>query len=168
MKTCSQCNTTKPYEEFYKSRRTTDGFEGWCKCCRLANNKKWVTENKERHNELTREWYQRNRELHCENSKKHYAENKSDHLEYWYARNERTKRATPGWVDRSEIRAIYAEAQRITEETGIKHEVDHIIPLKGKMVSGLHVPENLQIITRTENRSKAAKFNPNGAEHILT
>lgn len=160
MKTCYICQTQKPLTEFYKSKRTVDGHEGWCKTCRLARNKKWVRENKDRHNELTRQWYINNREQHLLTSKKHYDNNKSDHLEYWYARNERTKKATPSWADRSEIRAIYAEAKRITEETGIKHHVDHIIPLRGEVVCGLHVSNNMQIIPADENLQKAAKFDP--------
>lgn len=69
-------------------------------------------------------------------------------------RRARKNNATPPWADRTEIKAIYAEARRLTAETGIKHEVDHIHPLKGRNSCGLHVSWNLQIITRTENRKK--------------
>lgn len=55
---------------------------------------------------------------------------------------------------REEITAIYAEAERLTQETGIPHEVDHIHPLsKG----GTHTPDNLQVLTQSENRSKGAR-----------
>ena len=65
---------------------------------------------------------------------------------------------TPAWLTKEDVDAmtvIYVNAHNITKETGIKHEVDHIYPLQGKKVSGLHVPSNLRIITRSENRKKS-------------
>lgn len=73
-------------------------------------------------------------------------------------RRKRSRIATPLWADIELIRQMYLESERITKETGIEHHVDHIIPLKGKKVSGLHIHTNLQIITKTENLSKHNKF----------
>jgi hypothetical protein len=65
---------------------------------------------------------------------------------------------TPSWADLKAIRAIYAQAQALTRATGIPHHVDHEIPLQGKLVSGLHVHNNLQILTGSENSKKHNRF----------
>lgn len=65
---------------------------------------------------------------------------------------------TPDWADMEAIRAVYARAQAISRETGIPHHVDHAIPLQGKLVSGLHVHNNLQILTGSENSKKHNHF----------
>ena len=70
-------------------------------------------------------------------------------------------KAAPPWLTKEhweQMEAIYVECIKITKETGILHHVDHIIPLSGKNVSGLHVPWNLQILTATENLSKSNRL----------
>lgn len=63
----------------------------------------------------------------------------------------------PPWVDRRACKAFYDIAVRASACTGIKFEVDHIYPLRGKLCSGLHVPWNLRVIPRAANRRKANK-----------
>jgi len=67
-------------------------------------------------------------------------------------------KATPPWVDHDTITAVYIEAAKLTLETGIPHDVDHIVPLQGKTVCGLHVPWNLRAIPAHENRRKSNKL----------
>lgn len=70
--------------------------------------------------------------------------------------------ATPAWLTAehlAQIDALYADAVSLSEKTGVKYHVDHIIPLQGEMVSGLHVPWNLQVIPAFDNLSKHNKFN---------
>lgn len=68
-------------------------------------------------------------------------------------------KAMPPWVNLKEIEKVYAEAKRLTCETGVKHAVDHIWPLRpgDNSFVGLHVPWNLRVITAAENNSKSNK-----------
>lgn len=86
------------------------------------------------------------------------AESKGQWVAYVVARQKRIKQATPIWADINLIKEFYIKAQQLSKETNIPHEVDHIIPIQGKLVSGLHVPANLQILTEKENQQKNAKF----------
>jgi hypothetical protein len=72
-------------------------------------------------------------------------------------RRAKLKSSTPTWANKKAIKEIYESCIKTTKTTGIKHEVDHIIPLRGEFVSGLHVEWNLQVIKATENRSKSNK-----------
>lgn len=68
--------------------------------------------------------------------------------------------ATPAWLtpeQRKEMRAIYEDAASLTASTGIKHVVDHRVPLRGVNVCGLHVPGNLQVLTALANNQKYNK-----------
>lgn len=67
-------------------------------------------------------------------------------------------RNMPVWADSAEINKIYKKAADISIETGIPHHVDHIVPLRGKHVSGLHVSYNLQVIPAKDNLSKGNKW----------
>lgn len=81
-------------------------------------------------------------------------EQKARHLARTNIRTKRLSQATPVWADKKAIEEIYVKARMLTLSTGIKHEVDHIVPIKGIDVSGLHVENNLQILTKSENRKK--------------
>ena len=71
----------------------------------------------------------------------------------------RFREAFPDWADRDAIVAIYAECRRLNAKAGyIAYHVDHIIPVLGVRVSGLHVADNLQILPAKENRQKYNKF----------
>ena len=84
--------------------------------------------------------------------------------EYWKSyyqdqsrlRQKRCKNAFVSWANKQLILEFYKKAKKLTKETGIMHEVDHIIPITNDFVCGLHNEFNLQILTRDKNR---AKFN---------
>src|SRR5579864_6030105 len=111
-----------------------------------------------------RDYYDRNRAAFSERNRTYYVQH-SDQIavsckrrakenpDAFAARDARKRarklQATPHWLtdgDYAEIEAIYAYARRLTEQTGVVHHVDHIVPLKSKFVCGLHVPWNLRAI----------------------
>lgn len=66
--------------------------------------------------------------------------------------------ATPAWANEKAMLRMYKEAQAMTIKTGVKHHVDHIVPLISNLVCGLHVECNLQILTQAENLSKGNRI----------
>lgn len=76
-------------------------------------------------------------------------------------RRDKHKQATPAWLtatQKKDIKQMYIDAMTTTKVTGVKYVVDHIVPLRGESVCGLHVPWNLQIMTRQENLKKSNKL----------
>jgi len=88
----------------------------------------------------------------------YYAKHKAAYLAKFIARRSLKERAVPPWANLKAIEAFYSVARDLTERTGIKHEVDHRIPLKSDVVCGLHVETNLRVITRNDNRKKSNRF----------
>jgi len=156
-KGCTKCETEKFMFEFHK-RSDRDSYLSWCKECKHLSGKRWVKNNREKHRLLCNTWYEDNKEKHLADGKNWYQNNKHRKLETTTAREKRCRLATPVWADRELMKEIYAQAREMTEATGIPHEVDHIIPLQGETVCGLHVHNNLQILTQEENRHKANKL----------
>lgn len=70
------------------------------------------------------------------------------------------KRATPAWADEAAIREFYVEAARRELRTGIRHDVDHIVPINSPVVCGLHCEDNLQVMTKYANIKKSNRVWP--------
>ena len=76
-------------------------------------------------------------------------------------RKRRHREATPAWLtkeERLQMRELYVHARKLTAVTGERYVVDHIVPLRGESVCGLHVPWNLRVITQDENLKKSNKL----------
>lgn len=162
---CKLCckSTTKAYRENNKEKY-------------YATAKRWARENPERVREAKKKRYQEDRERILKQKKTYYEENKSAILEYKreYGRNNRGKRnaieakrhaeklkRTPDWLSKehlAEIEQFYWLARDLYYVTGERYHVDHIIPLQGENVSGLHVPWNLQVLPADLNIAKGNKL----------
>ena len=73
------------------------------------------------------------------------------------------KNATPVWLTEAhieEMRVIYLAAKMLSGVTGVRMDVDHMVPLNGENVCGLHVPWNLQIVPASYNRHKKNRLMP--------
>lgn len=110
---------------------------------KIAKLKEWMANNPERHAAAKKAWEEANRPLLAAYSAK------------W---RKCCRIATPAWGDFDAIKAYYVEAARLTAETGIPHEVDHIIPVQGKTVCGLHVQTNMRVIPAGDNCRKRNKL----------
>jgi 5-methylcytosine-specific restriction endonuclease McrA len=123
--------------------------------------------------EAKREYYERNKEVviaraqtrtvESKNAykKKHKLGNPDYYKALVNARRRRFRDATPPWLSaeqKLEIRFHYRLAIALSRSTKIPHAVDHIIPLQGDDVCGLHVPWNMEVITQEENLKKSNKL----------
>jgi hypothetical protein len=138
---------------------------------------KWYYRNKKRILEQKKEYYQKTKEQRIL-ANAEYRKANAEKVKEAYRRyrlkntakinaNVRKRKAakkhrTPKWlteIDFERMENEYKLAAILTKLTGKKWEVDHIIPLQGANVSGLHVPSNLRAIPAFENRSKHNRFN---------
>lgn len=124
-------------------------------------NKGWRAKNSEKITKQARAWRQANADKCNAFSRKWRAENRSHMNRLKAKRRAEILQRTPGWLtedDRWLINEIYELAALRTKATNTPWHVDHIIPLRGKKVSGLHVPANLQVIPAAENLKKGARY----------
>lgn len=93
-----------------------------------------------------------------ERYKRHYERNQDYYTANRAKRRAAELKAMPEWVDSKELLVFFKKARALTRKTGVKYAVDHIVPLRGRNVCGLHVPWNLQVITWQENAKKLNHF----------
>lgn len=143
MRKCTKCQIFKDYSQFGLQRGVSLRY--WCKQCHRDDNSLYQKVNAKAVNEKNRKWQRAHQSLMNANQAKRRA------IEI---------HAMPLWLSRADqqiIKDIYKTCKTLTKSTGIEYHVDHIIPLQGENVCGLHVPWNLQILTKNENLKKSNK-----------
>lgn len=130
-KNCARCNDLLPLKAFSKYSKAPDGYSYYCKKCKSVSKQNFTDNNPEY-------------------SKNHYLVNKAEYIANAIKYKTRRNLATPPWANLAIIKLIYDCAEG--------DHVDHIIPLQGELVCGLHVENNLQYLSLKENLSKSNKF----------
>lgn len=182
MKTCNYCHKSKEFHNFYQGRgKCKECFKSDVRKYRLSNPEKvkecdlrWRVNNRDliledyrerskmrRHNKPKETkhsrdlWVTNNREIY-KNAQKAWRDSHKHVLkEYSAKRRAFRKNACPGWLNNAQL----IEIKHIYQNCPSDMEVDHIVPLQGKNVCGLHVPWNLQYLSVSANRSKGNRLN---------
>lgn len=157
-KKCSKCINILDTSEFYASSR--EGFSNICKSCESNRHKQGYLVNKSVINLRNKRYYIDNRDKVRLQYKEYYNSHKAEFKASSLKRFLRTRIATPSWASMNIMNQIYADRP-------IGYHVDHIIPLQGTNVCGLHCEHNLQYLTASENLAKGNKFDSDNYIHIL-
>lgn len=167
-KHCSKCHTDKENIAFGFDRKTKDRLNRWCKDCVKAASARWRNANPgqvtlQHAKWAVNDWAKRNPEARKEvvsaynrrnrkqiNTRINAHKRREPAVQRFHTAKRRAQKhqATPLWADQRAIKKIYQAAAK----AGL--EVDHIVPLMGKNVCGLHVETNLQLLSRAANIAK--------------
>jgi len=141
--------------KFAKAKRERLGSKGWCEAMKQYRKDNY---DKVRSRELANE--RKHREVRNYRLKEDRRAKPHRYAAYDARKHHRRSLRLVPWANQDAIAAVYARAQFLTASTGVEHHVDHIYPLLGRTVSGLHVVENLQVLTKIENIRKGNRLSP--------
>jgi len=173
MKQCRKCEQYKNIADFGPLKVAKDGLKYYCRTCEYENNRAWKANNPESYarysKKASRKKYLKNKETIIKKTSEWAQKNKEKRRiivmksqkknAHTHAANESKRRAiklnaTPKWLTKEDFQQI----KEFYKNTPQGYHVDHIIPLKGKEVRGLHVLWNLQYLPALENIKKSNKF----------
>lgn len=184
LKTCKECHKELPILSFHKDKSAKSGVRSVCKECSclkkrmdykedpqkiLSRNSNWRKNNSDwaKAYEKSRQqaYYAENREKILEKNKAYIKNNPDKHRKSMRVASAKRRgvldRSCPIWLSEAqhnEIRSIYDLARDCELISGYKYHVDHIVPLQGENVCGLHVPWNLQVLPADINMSKGNRY----------
>lgn len=152
MKMCCKCQQTKSLDLFHNNKNMPDGKHHYCKPCEKQRRQKIYANNAEQHKARSNQW-KRNNSTRVKQTKKIWEANNRGRVNaLWMKRYTNKLKATPAWAELDRIQVVYQKAKQWNMQ------VDHVIPLQGKNVCGLHVWANLQLLDPSFNLSKGNKY----------
>lgn len=163
-KTCTLCGESKPLDAFHNKKGGYLGRRSRCRLCHGAVVRaKYESkpEVKAHRSEMAKTRYRAKRDMIRAQVAAYNRRNKDKNAARVAAYNAAKNQRSPSWLTpehEQEIARAYTHARDCAIVTGEPYEVDHIVPLRGTTVSGLHVPWNLQVLPADVNRGKAASF----------
>ena len=172
-KICACCKLELPVKSFAKSSTRKGGLHCYCKPCeneksrqqyakhkarKDAQNKRWYEENKQSRLLSQMVWSKENKEKVLEAGRRYRKRNLAKDCAKVAKRNATKIQATPVWANKTRIECYYSLAAMFNKNTDEKWHVDHIVPLRGKNVCGLHVDYNLRVIPAIENMKKGNRY----------
>jgi hypothetical protein len=163
MKTCTKCGFVGGVECFYRQKTNSkDGYQSHCKPCDNARVKLWALSNPEKQRTYNKKAdsnkYVKNKQVIAKRNHEWKKQNPAKVLAMDAKRRAAVVQRLPKWLTDEDVLAIeckYSVCAMLNKFGVQKWHVDHIIPLQGKLVSGLHVPANLQVITEAANLAKS-------------
>lgn len=173
LKQCCRCGKLKAFPKFWKSKLHEDGYVSSCKDCNnerrrnsyaenpdptLARNKVYADSHKKEIAEYLAKYGKDNREslrgYHRDWSQEWRDKSPGKAAAKTQFYNASKLQQSPKWLTKEQL----AEIGKIYANCPKGYHVDHILPLRGKDVRGLHVPWNLQYLRASENKSKGNRI----------
>lgn len=153
-KNCKICLIDKDVNEFYRHKK--GHFSSYCKICTANKSADWAKNNPEKRSIIVK-----NSRSNKTNRWQAYSNEYKKRTGETAKRRASIKNRTPSWLAEDDlwmIKEIYDLRFLRESITGTKWHVDHIVPINGKTVCGLHVPWNLRVIQASENLKKGNKI----------
>jgi hypothetical protein len=156
-KTCNTCKKDLPLSCFTKHPQAADGYQPKCRHCRKAYDAGRYESVRDKQIASARAWNLANPEKAREAVRKADAKRRGAKNASRKQYDEMLVQATPKWADLDAIRMFY-EVADVLSRGGVKFHVDHLVPIRGKEVRGLHVQDNLRVIPAFLNLKKGNRL----------
>jgi len=153
MKYCPKCKLSKPLDSYSKNKTKKDGLQVYCKVCKSIGRLDYLESNQK----AVRQWHEKNKEYYYTYKKEWRSKNRKQVNSANSKHRANKKKRTPAWANLEKISFFYGVAAYLDWVSGgfVKYHVDHVIPLNGKTVCGLHVENNLQLLKSIDNLRKS-------------